>query len=380
MYQNKYQKYKRKYLRLKNGQQLNNLIRNKKNVDTTKDIQTEEIGLYLFFDLLQVSKDIFELTSVDNFLILIGDTPSYLTPFLEKKRQLFNLPFSSKPFGCFFPPYSAPLEQIHPVWIPPFERMNDYFEYLDNKTILTRKLIKDNWHKIILIDSSSGQSIHGASIFFNRYIGNISSSTNELSNGSFYQNLFSKDIESLHPLDCTKIDGIQPLQFIELTSGIYRKTNIEPDVAKKYFSGFSDVRNYHPKLIIYIGFSIFYHREKFLIEEAYPRFVPEYFWRNWNLPPPQPDLKGIEAIDKLRKILDFYLMIKKNQSNHDTMLDTTKLLENHDDILKTNLSENHLKLWENFDFQSKNLINDLNNFFDEINFEMLTKKYHYYLV
>ena len=131
------------------------------------DHENKKVDWYLFFDLLQVSKDILNLTENDNIIILIGDTPSYLAPFLEKERKVFHFAFSGKPFGCFLPPYASPSEwgEILPgyaddrkvdTFTPRIHFLNNYFDYLDKKTKLTRSFVKDNWKNIVLVDSSSG--------------------------------------------------------------------------------------------------------------------------------------------------------------------------------------------------------------------------------
>src|SRR5439155_246007 len=129
---------------------------------------------------------------------------SYLQPMLAKKRDLFILPFSNKPYGCFQSPFAFPynptkeqkIKYILPEsdsYMPSIENENNYFNYLNNETILTKEFIKKNWYKLVLIDSSAGQSIMGVSIFLNRYIGNIPQSAR-----------------------CIEIEKTEPLRFIDL--------------------------------------------------------------------------------------------------------------------------------------------------------------------
>src|SRR5579885_2396026 len=94
LYKNKYIKYKKKYLNQK--RHINN------------DYEDKEVDLYLYFDLLQVSTSILKLTSKQDFLILVGESPSYLEPILKRERDLFILPFSNKPYGCFDNPFAFP--------------------------------------------------------------------------------------------------------------------------------------------------------------------------------------------------------------------------------------------------------------------------------
>jgi len=99
-----------------------------------------KIDFYLFIDLMQVSRDILDLTTKDEILILIGDTPSYLKPFLEDERKIFNLPFSNKPYGCFTPPHAQHNPKFdNKSFVPSLSQMKAYFKYLDTKTFLTKK-------------------------------------------------------------------------------------------------------------------------------------------------------------------------------------------------------------------------------------------------
>ena len=130
--------------------------------------------MYLFFDLMDVSYRIIYNTSPEDIYILIGDTPSYLKPFLETlNRKVYNLPSSGKPYGCFYPPHASPIhdEIAYKHSVPKKEDEAFFFNYLNTKTMLTKDVIKKNWNNIILIDTSSLQAIHGFSIFFIIYIG-----------------------------------------------------------------------------------------------------------------------------------------------------------------------------------------------------------------
>lgn len=192
--------------------------------------ESKSIDLNLIFDLLQVSQEILLMTNKDDIIILVGDTPSYLKPFLEKFRTIHNLPLSNKAYGCFYPPYALPSDDG--LFTPKFELQKKYFHYLNTKTELTKKYVRENWHKLILIDSSAGQSIHGVSIFFNRYIGNIKT-----------------DIK------CVNINGAKPMFFINLINKKYKMLNADGKILEKY--NMNSVKNYNPKLIILIGGTIF---------------------------------------------------------------------------------------------------------------------------
>jgi len=128
-----------------------------------KDENYKNHLLFLFADLYTLSHSILKTIEKDDFIILIGDTPSYLSFFL-KKNQYFILPFTNKPFGIIHPPLSNYDDKIDcdskRIYIPSKNNLLYYFNYLNNKTILTHEFMKKNWNKIVLVDTSSGQSIH----------------------------------------------------------------------------------------------------------------------------------------------------------------------------------------------------------------------------
>ena len=271
MYQDKYRKYKRKYLELKTLQP----------PSMTFDSNKSEIDWYLYFDLQQLCTNIKNLTEPTDIIILVGDTPSYVTPFINKYRTTFNLPMSNKPFGCFWPKYADPEDSITvnqkhaiegAVFVPTVDKLNAYFTYLDTKTILTKQFVRQHWNDIILVDSSSGQSIHGVSIFFNRYIGNI--------------------IED-KPIECTNIIGANPLKFIGLVDVVGGYVNLCPASAKKFAPDYS---TYRPDLIIYLGSVVYMHRYIFMITENFARFVPSYFWKWWNIDPNEVVFDGVDTL------------------------------------------------------------------------------------
>lgn len=336
----KYKKYKRKYINLKRiaTDEINDIqnIPIKEPIDnnTSTRYENKSVDWYLFFDLLQVSKDIINMTNTRNIIILIGDTPSYLEPLLKPHRRVFHLAFSNKPFGCFLPPHGECGSTSGDVSINNIPSFNDinydvltaYFTYLDNSTELSRDFMKKNWDKIILVDSSTGTSIHGASIFFNRYVGNI----------------VEKSITS--NATCSYITGSKPLQFIRLTSHPNKTLNINPEQLKQLFEPNTfDGDNYRPDLIIYIGSSIFLHQNLFMINDEYPRIVPFYSPLQWDKHPNkvknnsyQPAVKNL---NKLTQMLNFYSEITKKK----------------------------------FDESDK-----WNNLFNTINLDVLRDKYHYY--
>lgn len=288
MYKKKYVKYRSKFMKAggMDDAPSNSLFRFKK------------IDWYLFFDLLQVSIDILNYTRTDDIIILIGDTPSYLMPFFKAKRSTHFMAFSNKPFGSFISPYGFHSPNVDYIFTPSYEDLNTYFNYLDNKTILTRKFIKDNWTKIVLVDSSAGSSIHGASIFFNRYISNI----NQVDDVVITSN----------------IAGAKPLRFISLTESNQIAFNLDPYYVKVNYAEDNDnyVTNYLPNLIIYVGNTLFYHRSDFMMRIVYPRIVPFYSIRSWDQPldkyiSPSYD-EAVANLKKLDTMLDIYSQIKSN--------------------------------------------------------------------
>lgn len=342
MYKYKYHKYKNKYNKLILAND-NIAPINTKSVESTEP-EFRNIDLDLFFDLLQVSRDIINLTLETNIIILIGDTPSYLAPFLQKERSVHHFAFSGKPFGCFSPPYSLPNEigrYTTDVYTPTIDALNNYFDYLDNKTELTRSFVKKNWKNIVLVDSSSGASISGCSVFFNRYVGNIKQENNDIL--------------------CTDIEGSVPMKFIGLSS--YGYLNLDPGLLEKIYADPKNNRNignYRPDLIIYLGPSFFYHREYFMLEDAYPRIMPHYNVTMWDIPPNLIKNDGLQKaldnIQKLKSLLEIYLECKANAQNQSKSINAVKRI----------LPELELD------------IDDLNKYFDGINLQMLSKKYYYY--
>jgi hypothetical protein len=344
-YKNKYYKYKSKYNQLKKG------------IREDIKVESKEIDWYLFFDLFQVSQDILNLTHKDDKIILVGDTPSYLTPFLEKYRFVFNLAFSNKPFGCFYPPYSEFIPEQDPeshpfgsIYSPTMDNLNKYFSYLDKDTVLTRKFVNDNWTNIVLVDSSSGASITGVSIFLNRYIGNIIE-------------------EQDGKVKCQNIQGCGPLQFIRLLTNNRKTSNISPSTAKEYQA--AKTLNYNPELIIYIGDSIFYHRDLFMIYDAYPRILPYYYIGRWHEPPVilhkfENLEKGYMNIDKLKSLLDVYRRTKDEKNITDVVTDTDIDIELVKTVSPIYVSDNNGHEY------------GLSVFFDDINLEVLSMKYDHY--
>lgn len=84
--------------------------------------------------------------SINDIIILIGDTPSYLKIFLKDKVRIVNLPISNKPFGCFWPPnqFENPECKFKDAFTPNIINLNNYFTYLTENTILTKEFCKKN--------------------------------------------------------------------------------------------------------------------------------------------------------------------------------------------------------------------------------------------
>jgi hypothetical protein len=166
---------------------------------------------------------------------------------------------------------------------PSLENLSRYFDYLNTRTILTRDYVRENWSKIVLVDSSSGASISGVLIFLNRYIGNIKPEPNAIA--------------------CSNIKGSQPLQFIRLVGMYTRSVNLEPEIALKMFSKQYNryVVNFRPDLIVHIGDAIFLSRDAFMIYDEYPY---------WDIPPDEvcnPSFtRGLQNIKDLHSIQNIY--------------------------------------------------------------------------
>lgn len=320
------------------------------------EYESELVDWYLFFDLLQVSKDIINLTSETSIIILVGDTPSYLAPFLQCNRKVFHFAFSNKPFGCFLPPYAISTdfveltrdnqdEQRINVFVPKQYMLEKYFNYLNNETELTKKFVQDNWNNIVLIDSSSGMSIHGVSIFFNRYVENI------INDGE---------------INCANIKGSQPLKFIQVTLNKNPSLNLMPNIAEKHIPVETSYYfyNFRPDLIIYLGSAVFLYREKFMITDSYPRLVPFYGINRWDTAPDKVKNTNfnlaLENIKTLKMLDKIYKYLKNNKSEKSEIADILNEIQNVEPL-----------------FEGKEIV-ELEKFLDDINMGILYEKYKFY--
>ena len=319
--------------------------------DHTDNTNYKKVNWYLFFDLYQVSINILDLTNDHSIIILVGDTPSYLAPLLEAKRKIFHLAISNKAFGCFVPPFGENnsnynIYQKHEhIYVPSAENLNSYFNFLNNKT-MTKSYVGEHWNDIVLVDASSGQSIHGVSIFLNRYVGHI---------------IFETD-----KINCDNIRGAKPLKFIRLVNKYMpRVSNVDSSMARDYFY---DMRhnfyhsNYRPDLIICIGLAFFRYMYQFMIDELYPRLVPFYSVNMWDKSPDQNKNSEMELalanINKLRDLLKVYVETKKN------------IISDHSKIVTIVRSTDPI-------YSKKNL-SGLKNFLNEINLLVLKEKHENY--
>lgn len=304
-----HKKYKERYLHLK------------------RQGRHSKFDIYFFFDLLDSGEQVLARTTEDDFILLIGETPAYLRPFLEDEREIMNLPFSDKPFGCFLPPfgltnkemvdegYSKELFNLPDLHLKS-DLLNQYYNYLDKNTPLTREYLKDNWNKIVAIDYSSGITIHGLSIFLNRYAGNIG-------------------IDN----ECTDVEGAKPLKFISLGREIFNKTNIDPQIAKSVLT-LNDL-NYNPRLIIHLGEVKFGAYRDFLFS-GYPRYVPFYPPFIWNTEPEYSSTHLKKGLKTISYIKSFYVMYKNfisNRADYMPLLQELKKLPNYDtkDMIRLNV-------------------------------------------
>jgi len=307
---------------------------------TNEPYDVKPVDLNLIFDLLQMSQDILLMTNKDDIIILIGDTPSYLKPFLESFRKVHNLPLSNKVYGCFYPPYALPEDDG--LYTPKFQLQKKYFYYLNTKTELTKKYVKENWSKLILIDSSSGQSIHGVSIFLNRYVGNI-----------------KPDIK------CVNIEGSKPMFFINLINGKHKMLNTDGKILDKYNIE-EPVRNYDPRLIILVGGTVFLHKYFVMITEDYPRYVPFVdITYGFKYEDPIYEKEGLYVIKMFKTFVKLFYKYHKGNKN-----DLIKLLK----LIK------HYPADEKYEYLIKTLtdknvtVNKLKQLFNAIDIHILTQK------
>ena len=285
-YKRKYEKYKNKYLDLK-----------KKFKQKKYDYFINNKYSDLFYDLLQTNEDILKISGKDDFFILVGESPSYLKPFLEDAgHKIFDLPFSNKPYACLFGLYGLPYsneEFINRSLMPKPDYEEYYFNYLNKETILTRDFLKENWFKIVLIDVSSGPSITGVSIFLNRYVGNIKKEQK-----------------------CLDFEGAVPLRFLHITNNmITPNLNTDPYYSMKVAEEAKVFNfNYHPFLIILMGKVYFESAKKFLMSK-YPRYVPSHIIHLWNKPPYREDYEEMykEGLELLKLITN---MLKEYRLHH----------------------------------------------------------------
>ena len=239
----------------------------------------------LFVDLLFTSKKILDLTTSDDILVLIGESPAYLGPVLKHHRKIIYLPMTDKPFACYYNKrYVLEKSSMH-HHIPTQKGLDTYFNYLNTETILTKTFAKDNWNNIVGIDTSGGESANGTSIFLNKYAGNIKA-----------------DIK------CDNIKTAKPLRFI----------NLKRDVGIYVF-------NYS---LINAEHILFYHVTDF-IYSSYERFVPSYRVGDWENKLIKDTFNHPENIWKKKQIYDLYENFKTNKP---------KLL----DWLKTNCKSNDM--------------------------------------
>ena len=110
----------------------------------------------LFVDLMFTSKKILDLTTSDDILVLIGESSAYLGPILKHHRKILYLPMTDKPFSCYWNKNYVLKKDTGAYYIPTQNGLNNYFNYLNTETILTKTFAKDNWNNIVGIDTSGG--------------------------------------------------------------------------------------------------------------------------------------------------------------------------------------------------------------------------------
>jgi hypothetical protein len=304
-----------------------------------------EIDMYLFYDLYHISEYIIKICKFDAIYVLVGDTPSYLKPYLEhRKKTVYNLSISNKPFSCIY--YENNTTDTNDTtddvdylnyFMPSVKNQKAYFNYLNTKTLLTKEYVKKNWNNIVLIDSSSGASISGVSIFFNRYVENIPIKNK------------CKDMG----------DSVKPLKFIRLVEN-FSMTNVDPVVHKQYFNSYN--HNYDPKIIILISHCNFLFREIFMICEEYDRYLPFYSHQNWHTSPENYIEKNeynrsIDNFEKIKKILNLLDNYKKNEENNNNItefinfLKTMSYTKKHANLVKKINNRHSLKKFLNLIYE-----------------------------
>jgi hypothetical protein len=107
-----------------------------------------------------------------------------------------------------------------------------------------------------------------------------------------------QDLKNL--VNCRNILDSKPLQFIQLVNDVYKATNLMPSIIPKKMEW--NIRNYRPDLIIYLGISIFLHRELFMIHDAYPRLLPFYDVMKWGESPEVENISRGYALENLKKL------------------------------------------------------------------------------
>ena len=202
-----------------------------------KKLRDHYLDSELFVDLLFTSKKILDLTTSNDILVLIGESPAYLGPVLKHHRKILYLPMTDKPFSCYWNKNYILEKRMKEFYIPTQKGLDTYFNYLNTETILTKAFAKDNWDNIVGIDTSGGMSANGTSIFLNKYAGNMKADTK-----------------------CDNIKTAKPLRFI----------NLKRDGC---------IRLYNDSLVN-AKHILFYHVTDF-IYSLYERFVPSYRVREW---------------------------------------------------------------------------------------------------
>ena len=197
----------------------------------------QNLDTELFVDLLFTSKKILDLTTYDDILILIGESPAYLGPVLKHHRKILYLPMTDKPFACYWNKGYVLSNFNESTHIPTQKGLDNYFNYLNTETILTKKFAKNNWNKLVGIDTSGGMSANGVSIFLNKYAGNMKDDTK-----------------------CDNIKTVKPLRFVNLLRENGTHLFNDSLVNAKHI--------------------IFYHTSYF-IQSSYKRFVPTYRADEW---------------------------------------------------------------------------------------------------
>lgn len=178
--------------------------------------------------------------------------------------------------------------------------------------------------------------------------------------------IYKKEKETYISKNVCNINNAQPLKFINI-GHIASLVNINSNIYESYNIK-SKYTNLNPKLIVLLSDIPFLHLEKFIIDETFPRYVPEYPTFLWNLQPYGTQYSnmlenGIKQVNKLKNIHDLYEKYNNNVNDAMQLFNMIKDMKYISDEL------NHSIIDKN------NVIEELNKVFGYFNDIVLIEKY-----